>query len=141
MKQSELDAFSKKLTTSKLWERLLKNASKETIEQISTMCLESCESRLSEIKIEEEERVAKKRAIEKTSLAVKDTLVENNISVSELVQSLTSAEQIYVYIDEDGKQCRWSGQGRMPAPMKKQIDNGTMHKEDFLLDLSILLSA
>jgi DNA-binding protein H-NS len=40
----------------------------------------------------------------------------------------------YAYLDDNGQQQTWTGQGRQPRPIRKAIESGSKKLEDFLIN-------
>jgi hypothetical protein len=40
----------------------------------------------------------------------------------------------YAYLDDNGQQQTWTGQGRQPRPIRKEIESGSKKLEDFLIN-------
>jgi DNA-binding protein H-NS len=40
----------------------------------------------------------------------------------------------YAYLDDNGQQQTWTGQGRQPLPIRRAIESGAKNLEDFLIN-------
>ncbi|MGD8116920.1 hypothetical protein [Vibrio sp. TRT 29B02] len=74
--------------------------------------------------------------------AIQDALAklkEAGVTTRELVSAIDSSSTKgqskppkFTYIDENGNSQGWTGQGRIPIPMQKQMDEKNLPKEHFL---------
>ncbi|BDP33539.1 TPA: H-NS histone family protein [Vibrio parahaemolyticus] len=91
---------------------------------------------------EELERAAQKEQEEKMS-AIAKQIEEQGLDVEQLISALTGATKAkstrqprpakYKYIDENGKEKTWTGQGRTPSIIQAAIDSGDKKLEDFAI--------
>lgn len=111
-----------------------------TLEQLQE-ALEKLQAVVSEREeAEAEARAAEKERIEKLE-KYREMLIQDGIAPEELMATLGSTKPKskraarpakYKYIDVDGSEKTWTGQGRTPKAIKEALDNGGKI-EDFLL--------
>lgn len=101
------------------------------IDTMSTIALELQEA---------EEKAAKDEKMKKEAIeAAVAQLKEVGVTARDLVSAFDaggaktkSRTAKYTYTDEGGEKRGWTGQGRIPIPMQKQMDEENLKKEDFL---------
>ncbi|UUM29628.1 H-NS histone family protein [Vibrio japonicus] len=124
-----LRAFSRELTLEQL---------EEALEKLTTVVVERQEA-------EEEERAA--RAEQEAKLAaIADQITKDGIDVDALISALAGDTKTkskskakraprpakYKYVDANGDEKTWTGQGRTPSSIQEQLDAGKS-LDDFLI--------
>ncbi len=69
--------------------------------------------------------------MESDGLKLSDLLIETTTAVPS--QRKSAEGDLYHYIDQLGQRQTWSGQGRMPFPIKNAIEGERKSLEDFLI--------
>lgn len=85
---------------------------------------------------EKHEKIEKiKATLVDLGLTPEDLVTEEtkkNIQLSKRKKRQTNPK--YEYIDENGVKKTWTGQGRIPTPMKSAMEKENRKKDDFLID-------
>lgn len=113
-----------------------KELSVEQLEEVAAKFNKIVEDRRAEYEAEREANAEKIRKLEE----YKEMLKADGIDPSELINLGGGVETKkrqprpakYKFIDEDGNEKTWTGQGRKPSPIQKAIDEGKS-LEDFLI--------
>lgn len=124
-----LRAYSRKLTLEQL---------EEALDKLTTVVIERQES-------EEAERTALAERNEKLE-EIATQIAQDGIDVEALIEALTGQPKSktkgtkrpprpakYCYVDGNGKEKTWTGQGRTPAAIQTQLDAGKS-LDDFLIE-------
>lgn len=120
-----LRAFSRELTLQQL---------EEALEKLTAVVEERRE--------QEEQEQAQREAQEAKLAAIADQIAKDGIDVTALISALSGEPKSkskraprpakYKYIDENGEEKTWTGQGRTPSVIQKALDEGKS-LDDFLL--------
>lgn len=121
--------------------RSLRAAARELdLEQLQE-ALQKLQTVVSEREEEESEKQAEEQARLEKLEKYREMLVSDGIDPEELMAALGGAKPKakraarpakYKYIDLDGKEKTWTGQGRMPKAIAQAVENG-QSVDDFLL--------
>lgn len=117
-----------------------RECSLETLEEM----LEKLEAVVKERKEEEDQLRAENEERNRKLQQYREMLIAEGIDPSELIQSQLSARTggktkraarpaKYKYVDENGEERTWTGQGRTPAVIKRAIEEEGKSLEDFLI--------
>ncbi|SET07070.1 H-NS family nucleoid-associated regulatory protein [Thorsellia anophelis] len=122
-----------------------RECSLETLEEI----LEKLQAVVTERRSEEESIKAELQERETKRMRLLELIAQEGFQPSELVEMVTSSSKVvkfpkvpskraarpakYKYIHETGEERTWTGQGRMPTPIKYGIENEGKSLDDFLL--------
>ncbi|MCG6230236.1 H-NS family nucleoid-associated regulatory protein [Vibrio furnissii] len=92
---------------------------------------------VSERKIQEEQEAAERQEQEKKLKAIADQIASDGLDVNAVIQALAGQSIVtkpkqkrapkppkYEYLDDEGEVKTWTGQGRTPSPIQKQLDQG-----------------
>ncbi|ELI5720946.1 H-NS histone family protein [Vibrio fluvialis] len=101
-----------------------------------------------ERKIQEEEEAAARKEQEQKLKAIADQIASDGLDINAVIQALAGQSignkpkqkrapkpPKYKYIDDQGEEKTWTGQGRTPSPIQKQLDQGKSI-DDFLISNS-----
>ncbi|MFB6421948.1 MAG: histone-like nucleoid-structuring protein H-NS [Candidatus Malihini olakiniferum] len=117
-----------------------RECSLDTLEEI----LEKLEVIVNERRDEENQAKSETEERMRKLQQYRDMLIADGIDPNELLQSLSTVKTTgkkkravrpakYQYIDENGEERTWTGQGRTPAVIKKSIEEKGKFLDDFLL--------
>lgn len=117
-----------------------RECSLETLEEM----LEKLEVVVNERRDEDSQAQAEVEERTRKLQQYRDMLIADGIDPNELLSTLAAAKTPgktkraarpakYAYIDENGENKTWTGQGRTPAVIKKAIEEQGKKLEDFLL--------
>ncbi|MBW5406497.1 H-NS family nucleoid-associated regulatory protein [Morganella morganii] len=124
--------------------RTLRAQARESSLEVLEEILEKLTSVVEERRLEESQAQAKEEERTRKLEEFRQLLEKQNINPEELIQSMGTGKTArkskraqrpakYEYIDENGENKTWTGQGRTPAVIKQAIDNEGKSLNDFLI--------
>lgn len=124
--------------------RTLRAQARESSLEVLEEILEKLTSVVEERRLEESQAQAKEEERTRKLEEFRQLLEKQNINPEELIQSMGTGKTArkskraqrpakYQYIDENGENKTWTGQGRTPAVIKQAIDNEGKSLNDFLI--------
>ncbi|EMJ9776109.1 MULTISPECIES: histone-like nucleoid-structuring protein H-NS [Enterobacterales] len=124
--------------------RTLRAQARECSLEILEEMLEKLTAVVEERRSEESQAQAEKEERTRKLEEVRQLILKQGINPEELIQSMATGKVAskskraqrpakYEYIDENGENKTWTGQGRTPAVIKQAIDNEGKSLNDFLI--------